>query len=123
MVINYIQGMKNYSTTLLMNSRVLDYTYDRGSLLFKCIFVYLCECLYMNVISFYVYIVSLVFYHQIVCVLHHLTNKLVCKGFFRVCCKRTWFLDFSERCTPRFYVKNNKILHGVQSDFYTSMCN
>ena len=36
------QGMEKSSMTLLMNARVLQYTYDRGSLLFKSIFVYLC---------------------------------------------------------------------------------
>ena len=30
------------STTLSMNARVLSYTYDRGLLLFKSIFLYLC---------------------------------------------------------------------------------
>ena len=35
-------GMKKSSTTLLMNARVLHYTYDKGSLFFKSIFVYLC---------------------------------------------------------------------------------
>ena len=32
---SYIHGMKKSSTTLSMNSMVLHYTYDRGSLLFK----------------------------------------------------------------------------------------
>ena len=31
---------KNSSTTLLMNARDLHYTYDRGLLLFKIIFLY-----------------------------------------------------------------------------------
>ena len=35
-------GMKKYSTTLLMNAKVLHYTHDRDSLLLKSIFVYLC---------------------------------------------------------------------------------
>ena len=35
-------GMKMSSMTLLMNARVLHYTYDRGSLLFTNIFAYLC---------------------------------------------------------------------------------
>ena len=35
-------GMKKSSKTLLMNAKILHYTYDRGSLLFKNMFVYLC---------------------------------------------------------------------------------
>ena len=33
---------KVFPVTLLMNDRVLHYTHDRGSLLIKSIFVYLC---------------------------------------------------------------------------------
>ena len=58
---SYILGIKKSSTTLLMNDRVLHYTYDRGSLfLFKSTFVYkfmlmtIYECKF-----FYVYILSL----------------------------------------------------------------
>ena len=36
------QGMKKSSTTFLMNARVLHYTYDKGSLSYKNIIVYLC---------------------------------------------------------------------------------
>ena len=43
-------GMKKSSTTSLMNARVWHYTYDRGWLLLKSIFVYLCWYLYMSVI-------------------------------------------------------------------------
>ena len=39
---SYNQGKEKSSTTLLMNARVLHYTYDKGSLLFKSKFVYLC---------------------------------------------------------------------------------
>ena len=39
---SYIQGMKNYLTTLLMNVKVLHCTYDKGSLLFESKFAYLC---------------------------------------------------------------------------------
>ena len=39
---NDIWGMKKFATTLLMNARVLHYTHDKGSLLFKSIFLYLC---------------------------------------------------------------------------------
>ena len=35
-------GDEKPSTALLMNARVFHYTYDRGSLLFKNIFVYFC---------------------------------------------------------------------------------
>ena len=35
-------GNEKFSTTLLMNARILHYTYDRGSLLFNIILVYLC---------------------------------------------------------------------------------
>ena len=35
-------GDEKCLTTLLMNARVLYYTYDRGSLLFKHIFAYSC---------------------------------------------------------------------------------
>ena len=34
--------MKKSSINLFMNARVLYYTYDKGSLLFKTKFVYLC---------------------------------------------------------------------------------
>jgi hypothetical protein len=40
---NYIEGMKKSSMTLLMNARVLHYAYDKGLLLlFKNMFVHLC---------------------------------------------------------------------------------
>ena len=35
-------GDEKNSTTLSMNTRVLNYTYDKGSLLFKSIVVYSC---------------------------------------------------------------------------------
>lgn len=31
MLMSYIQGMKKYSTILLIKVRILHYTYDRGS--------------------------------------------------------------------------------------------
>ena len=38
---SYIQDVKKSSTTLLMNGRVLHYTYDSGSLLLQSIVIYL----------------------------------------------------------------------------------
>ena len=48
MLVSYIRGMKKSSTTLLMNARVLHYTYDRGALRFKSIYVYLCWWLHIK---------------------------------------------------------------------------
>ena len=57
--------MKKSSTTLLMNARLLHYTYDGGSLLFKSIFVYFVNGFHTSVILIIldILIVTCIFYH------------------------------------------------------------
>ena len=38
---SYNRELRKYSTNFVTNARVLHHTYDRGSLLFKNVFVYL----------------------------------------------------------------------------------
>ena len=85
---------------------VSHYTYDRDLLLiFKSIFVCLYYQLDMNVISFYVYILSLVILplklHVHCFILPKVNKNLYIGGFLRVCCEHMWWLVFNERCTPR----------------------
>ena len=41
MLMSHIHEMKKFAMILLINAMVLHYIYDRGSLLFKSIYVYL----------------------------------------------------------------------------------
>ena len=81
------RGIKKVFNDFINKCWVLHYTYGSGLLLFKCIFVYICLWLYMNVVCFCLYISSLVHF-----IIH---------WFFKVCCQRTWFLVINERCTPK----------------------
>ena len=51
---SYIRGTKKSFTTLLMNARVLQYTYDRGSLFFlKFICIHMLMTIYdVNVFTY-----------------------------------------------------------------------
>ena len=94
---SYIWGKEKSLTTLLMNARVSYYTYDRGSLLFKSIYVYLCEW-HIGVYFLCIHIVSCICIIKIVNVLIFKNN--LCIGNFSVCSEDTWFLVLNERCTP-----------------------
>ena len=52
------------------------------------------ECIF-----FYIYILSLIFIIEIVCVLFNFTKKNCILEFLRVCSKRSWFL-FSMKGAP-----------------------
>ena len=41
-ILNNFYKLKNLVTTFITNARIFHYSYDRGSLLFKSIFVCLC---------------------------------------------------------------------------------
>jgi hypothetical protein len=63
---SYNRELKRSSIPLLINARVLHYTHDMGSVVFKIIFVYLCKGLYMNVIFLHIHIISCIFIIEIV---------------------------------------------------------
>ena len=88
---SYTQGMKMSTMTILMNARVLYYTYDRGWLLFKSgsyMLLTIYKCSFNDV-----YIFSLVFLSLKMCVyyLEH-KKKLLYRGFLHYVAKHMWFL-------------------------------
>ena len=101
MLMSYMRSMKKSSTTSMMNARVLHYTYnDRGWLLSKSIYVYLCWWLiYMNVTSFDVNIMSLVSLSLKMYAEYLIIQNLYIVGFWGMLRTRM-ILGFNERCIP-----------------------
>ena len=96
---------EKFSMTFSTNVGVLHYTYDRGSLLFKNVFVYV-----------YIHHVTCIFIIKIEHISLDFTKLLVYRGFVRACCERTWSVVYDERCTPwgshAHIIKTNPAIRG-----------
>lgn len=97
MLMSYIQGMKKSSINdLMMNAWFISLYIWQGLIIIpKYICIPMLVTIYDCNIFHYVYILSLVIVFLKMYIISWVyKNKLVYRGFSRVCCKCTWFLVF-----------------------------